>query len=85
MSDDKKLPVRVQYYALLKEQAGLAEETCLTNAATALDLYDELAIAHKFSLSSKFLQVAINNEFQDWQTQLKANDVIVFIPPVAGG
>jgi len=77
--------VRVQYYAILREQAGRSEETLDTSAGTAAELYAELRQRHPFQLTSAQLMVALNSEFSDWQTPLKHGDTVVFIPPVAGG
>lgn len=79
------LPVRLEYFALLREQRGLAAETVETAAATARDLYRELSAAHGFTLAAERVKVAINNEFAPWDRPLAANDTVVFIPPVAGG
>jgi len=79
------LPVRLEYFALLREQRGLASETVQTAAVTARDLYRELASAHGFTLGVERVKVAINNEFASWDRALAANDSVVFIPPVAGG
>jgi molybdopterin converting factor subunit 1 len=79
------LPVRLEYFALLREQRGLASETVQTAAATARALYQELAAAHGFTLGLERVKVAINNEFASWDHALAANDSVVFIPPVAGG
>jgi molybdopterin converting factor subunit 1 len=77
--------VRVQYYAVLREQAGRNEETLDTNAATPADLYEELRRRHRFQLTSSQLKVAINASFSEWQARLAHGDTVVFIPPVAGG
>jgi molybdopterin-guanine dinucleotide biosynthesis protein A len=77
--------VRVQYYAILREQAGRSEETLDTGAATPAELYAELRLRHPFQLAPEQLKVALNSEFGDWQTPLKHGDTVVFIPPVAGG
>ena len=77
--------VRVQYYAILREQAGRSEETLDTSAGTPAELYAELRQRHPFQLTSAQLKVALNSEFSDWQTTLKHGDTVVFIPPVAGG
>jgi molybdenum cofactor guanylyltransferase len=75
----------VQYYALLREQAGRREETLLTSARTPAELYAELSRRYPFSLPAEMLRVAINSEFRDWATPLQEGDAVVFIPPVAGG
>jgi molybdopterin converting factor subunit 1 len=77
--------IRVQYYALLREQAGRSDETLTTSARDARELYAELSQRYPFSLPVDMLRVAINAEFGDWSQPLKAGDAVVFIPPVAGG
>jgi molybdopterin-guanine dinucleotide biosynthesis protein A len=79
------LEIRVQYYALLREQAGRSAETLATRARTPRELYAELAARYPFTLPAEMLRVAINAEFGDWSQPLKAGDAVVFIPPVAGG
>jgi len=77
--------VRIQYYAILREQAGRSDETLDTSAGTPAELYAELRQRHPFQLGPAQLKVALNSEFSDWQTPLKHGDTVVFIPPVAGG
>lgn len=78
-------PVRLEYFALLREQRGVGAEVIETAAATPRDLYREIAAAHGFTLPEERIRVAVNNEFASWDRPLIANDTIVFIPPVAGG
>ena len=77
--------VKAQYYALLREQAGLSEEMLTTQARTPGELYEELQARYSFSLAPEMLRVAINGDFGDWSQPLAEGDSIVFIPPVAGG
>ena len=77
--------IRVQYYALLREQAGRSDETLTTSARDARELYAELSQLYPFTLPVEMLRVAINAEFGEWSQPLKAGDAVVFIPPVAGG
>jgi molybdopterin converting factor subunit 1 len=77
--------VHVQYYAVLREQAGLSDERVSTAAATPAALYDELRTRHGLTLARAQLRVAIDGEFADWQAPLKDGARVVFIPPVAGG
>jgi molybdopterin-guanine dinucleotide biosynthesis protein A len=79
------ITLRVQYFALFREQAGKREEMIETVATTPALLYAEVKQRHGFNLEMKQLKVAINNEFADWQASLKPNDQVAFIPPVAGG
>jgi molybdopterin-guanine dinucleotide biosynthesis protein A len=84
-SSSRSKTVRVQYYAILREQANRSEETLDTGASTPAELYDELRRRHPFQLAQAQLKVALNSEFADWQTPLQHGDTVVFIPPVAGG
>lgn len=77
--------LRVQYYALFREQAGRSEESIRTVAVTPAALYAELQARHPFNLLPEQLKVAINSEFRDWNAPLQDGDTVVFIPPVAGG
>jgi len=79
------IEIRVQYYALLREQAGRSAENLATRARTPRELYAELAAKYPFTLPPDMLRVAINAEFGDWSQPLKPGDAVVFIPPVAGG
>ncbi len=77
--------VKVQYYALLREQAGRSEESLTTGARTPRELYEELRARYPFSLAPEMLRVAVNAEFGEWSQPLADGDSVVFIPPVAGG
>jgi molybdopterin-guanine dinucleotide biosynthesis protein A len=84
-SDLARKHIRVQYYALLREQAGRSDEALVTVSRTPRELYEELKARHPFSLAPEMLRVAINAEFGDWTQTLSDGDSVVFIPPVAGG
>jgi molybdopterin-guanine dinucleotide biosynthesis protein A len=77
--------IKVQYYALLREQAGRSDEALETVARTPRELYEELKARHPFSLAPEMLRVAVNAEFGEWTQALADGDSVVFIPPVAGG
>lgn len=77
--------IQVQYYAQMREDAGRAEERVETEAASVSELFAELNQRYRFSLSPDALRVAVNSEFAGWDTSLESNDLVVFIPPVAGG
>ena len=78
-------PVKLRYFALLREQRGLESETVQTAAPTPRELYREMASAHGFTLPQERVGVAVNDAFAAWDRPLAANDTVVFIPPVAGG
>jgi molybdopterin-guanine dinucleotide biosynthesis protein A len=79
------MQLKIQYYALMREQAGRSDETLETAASTPADLYSELKARYGFTLSREQLKVAVNSEFASWSRKLAAGDSVVFIPPVAGG
>lgn len=77
--------VRIEYFALLREQRGQASETLATNATDAAALYEELRARHHFTLPAENVRVAIDGEFAPWSSALRDGADIVFLPPVAGG
>src|SRR5438105_8042377 len=77
--------IKIQYYAILREQAGRSDESIVTAARTPRDLYIELKARYPFSLAPEMLRVAVNAEFGEWSQRLADGDSVVFIPPVAGG
>lgn len=77
--------IRLQYYAILREQAGQQSESVDSPARTPAELYAELTERHGFRLPARQLRVAVNAAFAEWDTQLRDGDEVVFIPPVAGG
>ena len=77
--------VSVQYFAILREQRGIAEEKLTTAAATPAALYDELRARHHFTLPGDRVRAAVNDAFVDAAAPLREGDRVVFIPPVAGG
>lgn len=79
------MQLKIQYFALMREQSGRSEETLETAAATPADLYAELRTRYGFTLPREQLKVAVNSEFAPWSQRLAAGDAVVFIPPVAGG
>lgn len=77
--------LHVRYFAILREQRGLAEETLTSEAADAAALYEELQTQYPFTLPVDRLRAAVNGEFRPWPAPITDGDEIVFIPPVAGG
>lgn len=78
-------PVKILYFAKLREERGLDEESLHTLACTTGGLYEELRFKHRLSLPIGSLRCATNGAFCAWDTLLQSNDEIIFIPPVAGG
>jgi molybdopterin synthase sulfur carrier subunit len=77
--------VHLQYYAQLREQAGMSSEQVNTTASSLRELYEELRLRRGFSLAAEVLKVAVNAQFSAWDRPLRDGDTVVFIPPVAGG
>ena len=79
------LTLTVQYFAILREQRGLTQETLTTSAATSAALYEELRARYAFTLPADRVRAAVNDDFVSGTTPLREGDRLVFIPPVAGG
>jgi molybdopterin converting factor subunit 1 len=77
--------IHIQFFAILREQAGCTLLEVSTAARTARDLYRELQQSHRLELPSTSVQVAINARYATMDTPLQTGDHVVFIPPVAGG
>jgi molybdopterin converting factor subunit 1 len=77
--------VKVQYFAIFREQSGLSSEEIETETRTAAELFRELSARHGFSLRTEHIKVSINLEIVNIETPIENGDSVVFIPPVAGG
>lgn len=75
----------IQYFAILREQRGLAREQLDTPATTPAALYEELRARHRFTLPSDRVRAAVNGDFVAADAPLAEGDELTFIPPVAGG
>jgi MoaD family protein len=76
--------INIEYFAILRDHVGRSSESVDTDAGTAAELFDELSRRYKFPDVGK-MKVAINDEFEGWDSKLNEGDSVVFIPPVAGG
>lgn len=76
--------IRIEYFAVLREHVGRAQEQLSTGATTVGELYAELDQRYAFPAVGR-VKVAVNDEFRDWNAPLLDGDFVVFIPPVAGG
>ncbi len=83
MSGVKVLTLR--YYAAFHEAAGLREEDWRSAAATAAELYDEVAGRHRFRFDRSSLRVALNDCVVPWESEIRDGDTVVFLAPYAGG
>jgi len=76
--------LHLQYFAILRDQAGCAAEDIKSVSRTTADLYGELRERYNFP-ENDAMKVAVNDEFKSWTYELNDGDLVVFIPPVAGG
>lgn len=81
----ENVTIRVRYFARLREERGRSEETLTTSARTVAELFDRLERRFHFSLRPEELSVAVNAVVSDWETPLHEQDLVVFLPPYAGG
>lgn len=79
------IAVEARYFAAFREQAGRQHESIETNAATAAELYTEVAARHGFLDRVSRCKVAVNDELAEWDRPIRDGDVVLFFPPVAGG
>jgi len=82
-----KAPVSVLYFAVLRDLAGVAEETVeLPSPAEVGALLSLLERAHE-ALRGRLgsVRVAVNEEFAPLSTLLHGGEVVALIPPVSGG
>lgn len=79
------MAIKVKYFASLREKAQKSDEEIAEVFVNSFELYQSLKEKYQFSLTVDEIKVAINGEYQDFQTKLKTGDIVTFIPPVAGG
>lgn len=82
----KAFMITVQYFAALKDDAGVAQEPVICHVGhTARDVFAELQARHKLSLPESALRVAVNDAFADWGRPLVDGDRLALLPPMSGG
>lgn len=85
MTGNPEKRIQVQYYAALREARGCAIETLQTRAGSPGALYAELREKFGLPVPVEMLKVAVNEAFAGMNQPLRDGDVVVYIPPVAGG
>lgn len=75
----------VKYFALFREQTGLASEKVEWAGGNSQDLFALLAEKHTSLMTESAALVAVNDEMSDWNIALAEGDEVLFFPPVAGG
>ena len=79
------MTLTVRYFASLRDQRGVSQETLETHATSPLQLYLSLSEEHRFPLSPLQVRDVVNGSYVNPSERLHAGDEVVFIPPVAGG
>lgn len=76
---------RLRYYAVLREQCGISEETVESDATTIAELYREICRRHNLTFPAGYLKVAQNGKLVPWNTALHNQDEVAWLPPYSGG
>ncbi|MGJ8615303.1 MAG: molybdopterin converting factor subunit 1 [Sulfitobacter sp.] len=79
----------ILYFAWVRERIGVPREVVQTDAATVVDLVEELrAREERYALAFSdlsALRVAVDQELSDFDAQLKGVRELAFFPPMTGG
>ena len=79
------ISVRVRYFAVLRDRAGVGEEPYETDAVTVRALVEELIVNRSLGLPSPLVRAALNGQFAADDDPITEGDELVLLPPVAGG
>ncbi|MEL7213599.1 MAG: molybdopterin converting factor subunit 1 [Pseudomonadota bacterium] len=79
----------VLYFAWVRERIGLPKETVQTDAATVMDLVEELR-AREDRYAAAFadlsaLRVAVDQDLTEFDAPLAGAREVAFFPPMTGG
>jgi molybdopterin synthase sulfur carrier subunit len=81
--------VRVLYFASLRENLSLADESISEPVTSVSELLDLLAqrgqVWDEQLRQNSRLQIAVNQTMAKRETSIKRGDEIAFFPPVTGG
>lgn len=77
--------ITVRYFALFRENAGVAEETLELDAETARDVFAATRSRHGSHDPDGHCKVAINDQMATWDAPVDDGDTVLLFPPVAGG
>lgn len=77
--------IKVRYFAMFREHAGLGEETLSLDIACAQDVFEQTRHRHGSTEPSGHCKVAINDEMAEWSAAVNDGDTVLLFPPVAGG
>ncbi len=77
--------IKVCYFAMFREHAGVAEETLTLDVTTAADVFEQTRERHGSAEPNGHCKVAINDRLAGWDTTVNDGDTVLLFPPVAGG
>ena len=77
--------IQVLLFAGLQEKVGKAQLTINEEEITIADLKDKHLSSYDLEPLMEESMVAVNEEYAEEHTILRAGDVVAFIPPVSGG
>lgn len=77
--------ITLHYYAILREQSGLASERLEVTSSDLRQLYRQLQRRFSFSLPEAYVRPAVNDELCAWERPITDGDQVVFLPPASGG
>ncbi len=89
--DPQAKPLRILYFAWLRERIGAAEEslTVPSGIGTVGALTDWLAVrspGHAVAFENRRpIRCAVNQDFADAATPIRPGDEVAFFPPMTGG
>lgn len=81
------MDVRVRFFATLRDAAG-RDECWLVLGQGASGLDAKMALVARYSRLGglmNYARLAVNQEYQAWETPLRDGDEIGLLPPVSGG
>lgn len=81
------MELSVRFFALYRERAGCSvASVAVPEGATVADLISSVRTLYpRLAPPEVQIVVAVNEEYADPETSLRANDEICLIPPVSGG
>ena len=79
------MDVTVHFFAIFRENTGVASHQLHTSAKTAKALFAEMTRLFPDLQAEAAALVAINDLMVSWDQSLNEGDEVLFFPPVAGG
>ena len=81
--------MNVLYFAWVRERIGIPREAIETQAATVMDLVEELRVKEERYAAAfadiSALRVAVDQELADFDAPLTGVREVAFFPPMTGG